>query len=349
MIEISTKSFVIVYTNYFVIVFIIQQTKLSSFSIDKLNFRLIRVSIYLSQFFLKIKHKSSNQHVVSNALSRLFIDALKSLAKSFVLNNVYWQITSQYVYIIEKIKYSKHVVNEIYVNMSSKFKTSIMKNYKQNKSWKQILVLLVKKQKIIVIRKRRQTTNSFTNIDVSTKIIISTKTIIFATNNISTTKSKWQKRQRHYDSDVDFVYRDDLIYHHENDKKKLCLFFNLKTKIFRITHDEINHVDFHRCYQRIVETFYFHKLIKRLRVYIRKCHVCQLNQIKRHAFYDELIFIKITSTFFHTLILNFILILSKCQKYNCILIMICKFIKNIDLFLDKTIYDVVDWIVAILI
>ena len=120
------------------------------------------------------------------------------------------------------------------------------------------------------------------------------------------------------------------------------MFFNLKTKVFRITYDEINHVDFHRCYQRIFEIFYFHKLAKRLRVYIRKCHVYQLNQIKRHAFYDELIFIKVISTFFHTLIFDFILILLKCQKYNCMFIIICKFFKSVDLLFNKTIYNVVD-------
>ena len=177
MIEISTKSFVIVYTNHFVIVFIIQQIKLSSFSIDKLNFRLIRVSIYLSQFFLKIKHKSSNQHVVSNTLSRLFINAFKSLAKNFVLNDIYWQTTLQYVYVIDDVKYSNHVINEIYVNISSKFKTLIIKNYKKNRSWKQILTLLIKKQKITIIRKRRQA-NSSTNIVVSTRIVATTNIVV---------------------------------------------------------------------------------------------------------------------------------------------------------------------------
>ena len=120
------------------------------------------------------------------------------------------------------------------------------------------------------------------------------------------------------------------------------MFFNLKTKIFRIIYNQIVYANFHKYYQRIAKILYFHKLIKRLRVYIRKCHVCQLNQIKRHVFYDELIFIKIISTFFYTLIFDFILILFKCQKYNYMFIMICKFIKNVDLLFDKTIYNVID-------
>ena len=202
------------------------------------------------------------------------------------------------------------------------------------------MTLLIKK-KIIVIKKRRQTTNT-------SIVVVSTKTTSSTNIVDSIIESKWQKRQQRHDNDIDFVYRDDFIYYQKNDKKKLCLFFNLKTKIFRIIYDEINHVDFYRCYQRIVETFYFHKLIKRLRVYIRKYHVCQLNQIKRHVFYDELIFIKTISTFFHTLIFDFILVLFKCQKYDYMLIMICKFFKSVDLLFDKTIYDVVEWAILIL-
>ena len=89
MIETFVKSSIIIYTNHFVIVFIIQQIKLSLSSINKLNFRLIRVSIYLFQFFLNIKYKSNNQHIVSNILSRLFIDTLKFVVNSFVFDNVY--------------------------------------------------------------------------------------------------------------------------------------------------------------------------------------------------------------------------------------------------------------------
>ena len=43
---------------------------------------------------------------------------------------------------------------------------------------------------------------------------------------------------------------------------------------------------------------------------------------------------------FYTLIFDFILILSKCQKYDFMFIMICKFIQNLDLLFDTTIYDV---------
>ena len=79
-----------------------------------------------------------------------------------------------------------------------------------------------------------------------------------------------------------------------------------------MTYNQIVYANFYKYYQRIFKTLYFHKLIKRLRVYIRKYYVCQLNSIKYYTSYDELIFIKITLIFFHTLIFDFILILLKC-------------------------------------
>ncbi len=38
---------------------------------DKLNLRLIRVDMYLSQFDLDIRHKADRDHVISDVLSRL--------------------------------------------------------------------------------------------------------------------------------------------------------------------------------------------------------------------------------------------------------------------------------------
>ena len=87
--KILIKLSIIVYINHSTIVFIIQQTKLSSFLIDKLNFRLIKISIYLFQFFLKAKHKLNNQHVMLNTFSRLFIDAFKFVVNNFVFDDVY--------------------------------------------------------------------------------------------------------------------------------------------------------------------------------------------------------------------------------------------------------------------
>ena len=65
----TTKYITIIFTNHFVNIFIVKQITLASININKLNLRLIRVSIYLSQFRLDIKYKFDKKHVISNVLS----------------------------------------------------------------------------------------------------------------------------------------------------------------------------------------------------------------------------------------------------------------------------------------
>ena len=69
MIE-MTKHIIVIFTNHFVNIFIVKQITLISNNIDKLNLRLIRVSIYLSQFRLNIKYKFDKKHVIFDVLSR---------------------------------------------------------------------------------------------------------------------------------------------------------------------------------------------------------------------------------------------------------------------------------------
>ncbi len=70
MIEFFKKS-IILFIDHESVLEIIKQTFLLTTSIDKLNFRLIRVFEYIQRFNVLIKHKSEKLHVVSDVLSRL--------------------------------------------------------------------------------------------------------------------------------------------------------------------------------------------------------------------------------------------------------------------------------------
>ncbi len=63
----------IIGTDHDSIVFIVTQTKLSTSNTDKLNLRLVRVAMYLSQFELDIRVKIKRDHVILDALSRLLV------------------------------------------------------------------------------------------------------------------------------------------------------------------------------------------------------------------------------------------------------------------------------------
>ena len=140
--------------------------------------------------------------------------------------------------------------------------------------------------------------------------------------------------------DIRFKLRNDLIYYtFEKNKKRLYISTIMKQKMFRVIHDLNIHDNFHRTYNRITNSIYIRQLIKRLHNYIDYCSKCQLNQIKRHFFYEFLQSIFISSIFFHIININFILILSNInsKKLNNAIIIICKFIKKIITLLDKII------------
>lgn len=70
------KSFVIIFTNYFVIISISRQISLITLNINKLNLRFIKISQYLSIFNLSIRHKIKKTNIVLN----IFLYFQKDLA-----------------------------------------------------------------------------------------------------------------------------------------------------------------------------------------------------------------------------------------------------------------------------
>ena len=77
----SSKHTTMIYIDHETNSTIVNQTKFSTINIDKLNMKLIKTSIYLSQFRLKIKHKFEKFNIISNALNKLPI-------KKNTLNNL---------------------------------------------------------------------------------------------------------------------------------------------------------------------------------------------------------------------------------------------------------------------
>ena len=83
----TTKYIIIIFTNYFVNIFIVNQITFASNNINKLNLRLIRVSIYLSQFRLNIKYKFDKKHVIFDVLSR-FLSNSELVVAQFNSKNI---------------------------------------------------------------------------------------------------------------------------------------------------------------------------------------------------------------------------------------------------------------------
>ena len=332
----SIKKFsIIIYTNHSTIVSIFKQTTLITFSIDKLNFRLIRVSQYLSNFNIVIRHKSDKSNVIFDVLSRLF-DKLSTqsnvIDKTEIFDVLYehsvnlsnHELRFNIIQNLSSINY--HVT---LIKMSNDFKQRLKTVYTKNEQWRKILNVITFKQIVtnqVLVTNQAQSAIT----DVATRIIVDAK----------------------FSRDIRFKLRDDLIYYASNEnKKRLCVSTAMKQKIFKITHDLNNHDDFHRIYDRIVNSMYIKQLTKRLRNYIKHCSECQLNQIKRHSFYESLQFIATSTISFHTLVINFILKLSfmNSNDMNCVMSMTNKFTKKCMILFDKTIYSAKNWVNVLII
>ena len=136
-------------------------------------------------------------------------------------------------------------------------------------------------------------------------------------------------------SDIFFETRDELIYHNDNDHLQLCVSQSLKKKVFRLIHNQNQHLKVNRLYHRLTNIFYIFRLYRKIRAYIIHCSICQINQIKRHIIYDELNLIFLSSILHHIIAMNFIVDLSK--KYDCLLTIICKVIRQLFFIFDYSI------------
>ena len=83
--------------------------------------------------------------------------------------------------------------------------------------------------------------------------------------------------------------------------------------------------------------------------YIKYCFTCNLHRTKRHKFLSELHFINNSNISFHTINMNFVIVLLKINaNANILFIIINKFSKKILLISNKNSYKTENWINIIL-
>ena len=85
-------------------------------------------------------------------------------------------------------------------------------------------------------------------------------------------------------------------------------------------------------------------LSKHLRAYINHYSKCELNQIKRHKSYDNIILINKPKIPFHIIAINFIMTFPIIKKdFDNLFTIIDKFSKRILLILGRVTYNVNKW------
>ena len=247
--------------------------------------------------------------------------------------------------------------------MSSKFRKKLIVEYQKDASWKAILDLLKRlindetknrasSEKSTTIEKMRNAT-SFTTIltSISASENRTTEFVIFASSTtfvLSSDEVTMSNKRSISDStylifEIDFQLIDDFIYYVKSDQSRLCISKNCIHDVFKLAHDDNFHVDHHRAYDRL-KTIYIRRLFRRFINYIRHCSSCQLNQIKRHKLYEELTSISIFNMSYHTISIDFVLVLFKQNhEFNCFMFVIDKFIRKTLLIYEKITWSIDEW------
>jgi hypothetical protein len=316
----------IIQTDHVVIVDICKQTSIISTNfVMRMNLRLIRVSQFLSQFSnLKIRHKSRKCHLIFDALFRLQSLNKKDLSKDHAKLNEFFVDHN-----------AVHVYNTILMKLNSEFRKRIVNDYVMNESWKKIIqtidqnAILEENAVELFFVREFDTMSRESDFYITSSVELSLK---ISVSNHSNNKN--------------------LIYHvnRSTEEKRLCISFNCVSDILIIAHErEQDHSEFDVCFEIITRFWYIKELIKALCQYIRHCSQCLAIQTRRHKSYENLQSIHSSFVSFHTIIMNFVVELSKIKKKtNCVLSVTDKFTKRIMLISEKFTYTAKNWAIQLL-
>ena len=121
----------------------------------------------------------------------------------------------------------------------------------------------------------------------------------------------------------------------------------MEKNYFQLIHDENMQAGIHRCFNRSINIFYIPRFSKKkIRHYIEHCLNCQFIQTKKHRPYGELMFIIFSLQLFHTIIIIFVFVV--LSELNALFNVIYKFIRRIAVIPNKSIYNVNQWVNALL-
>ena len=138
-------------------------------------------------------------------------------------------------------------------------------------------------------------------------------------------------------------------------KKKLLYFFHviyifekiaLKAKLLRLHHDDsfANHFEFKKTCILMQRKFYWFKMIKDIKEYVKDCDMCQRTKTSHHRLYDEFSSLFISTRSWTEISINFIIeFFLNCYDdniYDVILIIIDRFSKMTHYILVKSTWSV---------
>ena len=304
MIEFNKTPPIIIYTDHFAAIFIFKQITLNITNIDKFNLHFVRVSQYLSSFYLKIRHKTGKSNIVPNILFRLSQQNNDNSLNRFegVLNALHNRAD---------IPEFSNIYHITLIKMFDDFKNRLRNAYLNNSHWEKFLDLLKS----------------------SSKDPIEEKISKFVTNEL-----------KRVSGIPFLLREGLIYHVNDDDKWRFCIPVFIERELFEQAHDLFNHGGYHKCRDRLYHTIFIHHFARNLRSYIAHCSKCQLNQIKRHKSYKSLISVTTSAIPFHIIMMDFIIGFPLTViGSNCLFIIICKFFKRVLLIPDDEIWTISQW------
>ena len=242
---------------------------------------------------------------VSDYIQRFDLNIRHKSNKQHIVFDVLFKLTSDNINVFD---HNDEKLNALFtvslIKMKFVFKQRILNEYKSNLNWQRIS----------------------SQFDVEINSEIAAKLFFYKKKN-------------------EFIFRfDDFITkNHVYESRKFCIFHSIVQNILELIHND-DHFDYVKCFEHIVFLWYIRDLSRYLRDYLKHCSKCQMYQIKRHASYEFMQSIFTSIIFFHTITMNFILILSFSEEdFDIAFSIIDKFIKRMIVVSDKKIWSVDQW------
>ena len=131
----------------------------------------------------------------------------------------------------------------------------------------------------------------------------------------------------------------------------LCISHNLVKKVFQLTYNELDYADYVHTHKCLSQDLYIYNIMTYLYKYIWACSQCQLNQTSQHTLYELMQLILMSLQLFHTVTLNFILILSVLSLSDCfdsVISVTDKFSKAVTFVSEKKMWEDKEWVIVLL-
>lgn len=224
------------------------------------------------------------------------------------------------------------------VRMSSDFQKQILKGYKEDDWWKWVNKQIDENDelgkdamKMLFVWKRNL---SMTKADP-----------YFGPKLKEKTNPELETVSESKANEIKIKKNNKLIFHFDcvTSVQQLCISLKAAAEVIAIVHGD-GHPGFNKCYKTIIKLWYMRRLVKQLQSYIKHCPQCLVLQTSQHQPYGLLQPIYSPAVPYHTIMLDFILVLPTSDKgYNTILLLTDKYTKKVSLPPGKATYLIADW------